>query len=386
MYQGVSAIYERYVVLLVASDREYNEIGMSVSYRNMLPEDEDAVFGLRMHTWGAPDIDYVRRNACSDPLYLQHTFVAFAPDGTLLSTAGYWLRHIRDARGTPRRVGCVASVITIEAARRQGHARKLMQLALDSMAGEGCDWSLLFSSGMGVPFYEALGYCLYPAPYYRGTLDIGQQAIAGAAGVTTHTGDYSIARIEAPFDIADRNWQVIRGIYAAYNLRRPLSLLRDEDYWQSYFAPRLSSAPAEDTTYVFLASTGDQPVAYLVARLLSTRPARDFFQEDQGFMIREAAVLPGHDAALPALMPATRDVLVHWRLPALLERQVPGSAFLPREAAVEECMRALFAQALHLSGERRRMMAKPLGEGFTETDLTAAFQAPGALFGHMDLF
>lgn len=53
-----------------------------------------------MQTWGAPDIDYVRRNAYSDPLYLQRTFVAFSPDGTLLSTVGYWLRHIRDARGT----------------------------------------------------------------------------------------------------------------------------------------------------------------------------------------------------------------------------------------------------------------------------------------------
>lgn len=261
-----------------------------------------------------------------------------------------------------------------------------MQLALDSMADEGCDWSLLFSSGMGVPFYEALGYCLYPAPYFRGMLAVGQQPIAGATGVTTHTRGYSIARLEAPFDIADRNWQAIRGIYAAYNFRRPLALLRDEDYWQGYFAPRLSSAPAEDTTYVFLASTSDQLVAYLVARLLSTRSARDFFKEDQGFIIREAAVLPGHDAALPALLSATRDVLAYWRLPVLLERQLPGAAFLPREPAVEECMRALFGQALHLSGERRRMMAKPLVEHFTETDLTAVFQAPGALFGHMDLF
>src|SRR5688500_1514748 len=191
----------------------------------MLPEDEDAVFALRMRTWGAPNIEYVRRNAYSDPLYLQHIFVAFSPDGTLLSTVGYWLRHIRDARGTPRLVGCVASVITIEVARRQGYARKLMQLALDSMADDGCDWSLLFSSGMGVPFYEALGYRHYPALYYRGTLpkgnppsrfaggtliDVGQQSIAGAAGVNSHTGSYSIARIEAPFDIADRNWQAIR--------------------------------------------------------------------------------------------------------------------------------------------------------------------------------
>lgn len=383
---------------LIASDSEYNVIDMSVTYRNILPEDEDAVFGLRMHTWGAPNIAYVRRNAYSDPLYLQRTFAAFSPDGTLLSTVGYWLRHVRDANGTPRRVGCVVSVVTIEAARRRGHARKLMQLALDSMADEGCDWSLLFSSGMGVPFYETLGYCLYPATYYQGTLAVGQQPVDGAAGViphtvhTAHTRGYSIVRSEAPFNIADRNWQAIRGIYSTYNRHRSLSLVRDEGYWQSYFAPRLSSADAEDTTCVFLASidgsggTIDQPVAYLVARLLSTRSAQDFFKEDQGFLIREAAVIPGHDAALPTLISAMRDELLHWCLPAAPERPLPGAAFLPREAEVEECMRVLFAPDIHLSGERRRMMAKPIGDIFTKNNLTAAFQAPGALFGHMDKF
>lgn len=341
----------------------------------MLHEDEDAVFGLRMSTWGAPDIDYVRRNAYTDPLYLQHTFVALDPDNTLLSTVSYRIQRIRDASGTPRKVGCVASVTTIESARRQGHASKLMQLAGQSMANEGCDYSLLFSSRMGVPLYETLGFVLYSAPYYLGTFSVDNNAHNAH---TTH--NYSIKHLEAPFDILDLDWQAIRNIYAAYNSHRSLSLVRDEAYWQDYFAPRLASSPTEDTTHVFLASSGDQPVAYLVSRFLATQSAQDFFKEDQGFMLREAAILPGHDAALPALISALSDTL------APSEQPLPGAAFLPREAAIEECLQTLFGQTLHLSGERHRMMVKPTGPNFTQTDLAATFHAPGALFSRMDIF
>ena len=128
---------------------------MEVEYRKMRLEDEDAVFQLRMQTWGAPSIEYVRAGARLDPLYLEHTFVAVEAAGNLLSTVRYWLRDIRDANGTPQRVGCVASVVTVESARRQGHARELMQLAIEAMRAEGCAWSFLLSSDMGVPSTRA---------------------------------------------------------------------------------------------------------------------------------------------------------------------------------------------------------------------------------------
>src|SRR5688572_13863128 len=116
---------------------------MAVEYRQMRPADEDAVFDLRMRMWNAPSRDYVRQGALLDPRYLDHTFVAVAEDGSLLSTVRYWLRHLRDAEGAPRLVGCVASVATVEGARRQGHARELMQLAIEAMREDGCEWSLL---------------------------------------------------------------------------------------------------------------------------------------------------------------------------------------------------------------------------------------------------
>jgi GNAT superfamily N-acetyltransferase len=376
---------------------------MLATYRNMLPEDEEAVFTLRMRTWGHPSIEHVRRSAYSDPRYLQHTFMALAPDGTLLATVRYWLRRIRDASGASRLVGCVASVVTIAAARRQGHAGRLMQLALTSMRDEGCDWSLLFSSSMGVPRYEGLGYHFYPAPYFRGVLVGGHQApdrIAGpgatAADATAGiTGIYSITRTEAPFAVTDPNWQATKGIYAAYNAWRPLSMVRDEDYWQSYFSPSLATARRQGTVSLFLASRQDQPVAYLLTRVLSAEAARDYFNAERGFVITEAGMLTGHDTALPALLYAMRQELLlllvsqlsqQSQLPQSPEWEVPGAAFLPRQALLEEALRAVFGQTLYLSGARRRMMALPLGQRFSESELTATFAAPGALFWPMDAF
>src|SRR5689334_9589659 len=104
---------------------------MQVTYRRMRPEDETAVFTLRMTTWGAPSLEYVREGAYLDPKHHDRTFVAFAEDGTLLSTTRYVLREVLDASGQPQKVGCVVSVTTIEAARRQGHGRKLMQMTIE---------------------------------------------------------------------------------------------------------------------------------------------------------------------------------------------------------------------------------------------------------------
>jgi len=359
--------------------------GMPITYRSIRPEDEEAVFGLRMRTWGSPDIEYVRRNAYSDPLYAKHIFGAFAPDGTLLSTVGYWLRSIRDAGGIPRLVGCVASVVTIEEARRQGHAHILMQMAFDTMRGEGCDWSFLFSSAMGVPLYESLGYCLYPAQYYRGAIHY-EDCVTGDSSFPTPNSHYSVDRIEEPFDMTGGSLQAIRRIYASYNAHRPLSLVRDEDYWRGYFASHLVSAHWGGKTCIFLASTDDGPVAYLVTSLLSAQAAGRYFGEGQGFFMREMGSLPGHTTALQALLSATRNYLLSSQSRNAVKEQLPGSAFLPREPPIEEDMRALFGQSLHMSSKDWRTMGLPLGKRFTENDVAAVFQAAGAHFWHIDTF
>ena len=77
------------------------------TYRQMRPEDEDAVFDLWLSTWGEADRAVEQRVLHTDPDYLSRTHIAVGEDGQVLSTAHYWVREMCDAAGTPRRVGCL---------------------------------------------------------------------------------------------------------------------------------------------------------------------------------------------------------------------------------------------------------------------------------------
>ncbi|MFL5732372.1 MAG: GNAT family N-acetyltransferase [Chloroflexia bacterium] len=343
-----------------------------VTYRRMHIEDEDAVFALRMATWGAPSLDYVREGAYQDPKHLDRTFVAFGEDGTLLSTTRYVVRQIRDAAGEPQKVGCVASVVTIDAARRQGHGHKLMGLTIEAMREEGCAWTLLFSSDMGVPLYLSLGYRNFPAHYYEGLLT-GKRPTPNAA--------YRVERAESPFHFEDANWSAACDIYAIYNSRRPLSLVRDDAYWRGFLARRVAARARSRSVALFLARTSaGEPAGYLYADYATGERARqdpDFNKElDQFILIGELGLLPGHEQALPSLLAAMLD----GKGPGL----VGGSARMPREGGVYEAVRALFApEVLTLDCF---MMALPLAPGVSYENLVGIFAAPGALFWIMDDF
>jgi GNAT superfamily N-acetyltransferase len=336
--------------------------------------DEDAVFDLRMRTWGAPSIEYVRQGARLDPLYLDHTFVALASDGTLLSTVRYWLRQVRDASGTPQQVGCVASVTTIESARRQGHARKLMQLAIESMRDEGCAWTLLMSSDMGVPLYEGLGYRIFSAPYYRGVL-------SGELPQNDSIYRIETERIEPPFDFEDGTWRAVRDIYALYNAHRPLSLVRDEAYWRGYFSRRIRSRNISHPMLLIMAYTGDgndkEYAGYLVVDHDTQEVTLEEFNLDHYFTIGEVGFAHGHEGALPSLLAVM--------LNRETEGRVGGRAFLPREPHIDASMQAIFGQSLQMPDDRT-MMALPLGESCGQGELEAMFAAPGALFWIVDDF
>src|SRR5919204_2423848 len=128
---------------------------MSVDYRLLRADEVDAACDLWMEVY--PDSlghEAWRREFLSIPQHLEHTRVAVDPDGTLLSTVHYWLRHIRDVDGTPLQVGGISHVVTRANARRQGHAARLMDLTLAAIHEDGCAWSLLFTTEEGRPLYE----------------------------------------------------------------------------------------------------------------------------------------------------------------------------------------------------------------------------------------
>lgn len=344
---------------------------MPTEYRKMRLDDEDQVFAIRMNTWRAPSIEHVRQVARLDPHYLDHTFVAIAGDGTVVSTARYWLRQIRDAEGTPQKVGCVASVTTVESARRQGHGHKLMKLVIESMREEGCEWSLLLSSDMGVPLYTGVGYVHHPAPHFQGLLT-GRRPPVG--------GSYKVERFDSPFDFGAGEWQAVREIYFAYNATRPLSLVRDDDYWRGYFARRVISRAASRRMALFLACTeGGERIAYLLADYSTPEQAQQDSEVgqdlDQLINIGELGMLQGHEGSLPALLGAVLDEVAPGKV---------GCAFrVPGDGYVYDTMRALFAP--EIATLDCEMMALPLVQGVSAA-IARTFSAPGALFWTIDDF
>jgi GNAT superfamily N-acetyltransferase len=64
-----------------------------------------------------------------------------------------------------RRVGGVRGVITDPDYRRRGYGRAVMQHAVELMHSfSDCEFALLFSSVMAVPFYKSLGWQVVPGP------------------------------------------------------------------------------------------------------------------------------------------------------------------------------------------------------------------------------
>ncbi len=137
---------------------------MTIAYHQMRAEEELTVLG----SLGAPT--YQAARFATDPAAHTHTYVAVAPDGTILSTLHYLVTFRRDATGMPRRVGAIDSVGTRTEARRQGHATRLLHVALDALHTAGCDWSLLVATDEGRPLYARNGYQYYPEPWRRGTV------------------------------------------------------------------------------------------------------------------------------------------------------------------------------------------------------------------------
>ena len=343
---------------------------MPVEHRRMRPEDEDAVLGLWAETWSWGGLDRQRHQFHLTPAPHKTVFVAVdsgAPRNPL-ATVRYMPRGIRDAAGTPRLVGCVSHVVTREEARRQGHAARLMTLAMASMRQEGCDWTLLFSSDMGVPVYTGLGYKHYSAPYREGVFS-GQLPANPQYYTILHTN--LTGRLD---DI-----ELMPPIYSTYNAARPLSFVRDKAYWRGMISYKLTYMSQDRTVTLLTAHAPGEngPVAYLQTHLRTGEAAREQSGLDKLLTLAEAGSLPGHTAALPALISAAvRDYAPN---------EVAIRAFLPYEEPIDTALTAILAGTLH-ERDDRSMMARPISPFFSQADLDATFAAPGAFFYAVDEF
>ncbi|HEY0070005.1 MAG TPA: GNAT family N-acetyltransferase [Chloroflexia bacterium] len=334
----------------------------------MAGEDHAQVIPLWMETWGYTDPEYLTRRIGADPGYIEHTLVAVAPDGEILATVHYWLFDLRDAQGRPRRVGCVSNVVTKEKARKQGHARRLMEMALDRMPQDGCEWTLLFSSEMGRSLYRQLGYSAYPLPYRRAVLSSKRLLL---------TGSYSVTRS----DLAPQldYWRTITPLYEAYNGDRPLTVVRDAAYWQGLHVRKLERPLKGHEVHLFVAHspTEGRDVGYVIAYFSSDEETARHLGLDQAIILSEVGVMPGHGEAISYLLAAVVE--------AKAGEGVRTLSFLPPDPETDRALGLLFEPPVEELDELY-MMARALDGGLSQEEVDALMAAPNAWFWHLDLF
>jgi F420H(2)-dependent quinone reductase len=162
----------------------------------------------------------------------------------------------RDAGGTPHPVGELDSVATRADARRQGHASRLILLALEALQEAGCDWALLVATGEASRrLYERHGWRCYPEPWRRGTI----------TGALPQDDRRYLVR---PLDVLHQpaGWEQIAAVDIAVNRGRPLTVVRDAAYWRGYAALRVGAwTPRPSSPAMPWSSTAGEPPGSLSA-------------------------------------------------------------------------------------------------------------------------
>ncbi|HEU4322091.1 MAG TPA: GNAT family N-acetyltransferase [Roseiflexaceae bacterium] len=329
------------------------------SYRRMRAEEQAAVVRLWSEVFELPEAQQAER-LTADPAAQEHTYVAVGPDGALLSALHTLLTRRRDADGRPRLVGEIDSVATRPAMRRQGHAERLLLLALAELERAGCDWSLLVTTEMGRPLYQRHGWRPFPEPWRRGTV-VGAPPAQAAA-----------YRVEPLDPQAEPDaWARIAAVDVAFNQGRPLMVVRDVDYWRGYAARRVNGWIADEGLVILAAVRPDETALCGYAMV-------EFYPS--AFQIRDLAVLPSEPDALPALLHAAGQ--------ESQRRGAPPAArlFLPREPWIDAAVERLFGATLQHGQTAGGLMARAGGPRFSEAQLDALFAAEGAIFSSIDLF
>lgn len=279
---------------------------MSATVRTATAADDPGLSALWKRCFESPHLAALH---ALDPDRHRHTFVAQNDAGEGIDAVVVYVpRLIRDADGTPRRVGGIGSVATRPEARGQGLVRRLLVAAERTMTAEQCAWSLLFTGTPGV--YRGSGWQEFASTYTEGTL-----VPSSAAGAFPVRGATARDAVE------------VAALHHAYNAKRPLSSLRAPQDWAvrvpAWYGPADRSLVARDP--VSGALTGWVVAGYEGDRV----EVREFAGADAclgslfaavGSRGRAAGltrarvripVTPGVRAALPALLADARQVTEH---------------------------------------------------------------------------
>ncbi|WP_327712099.1 GNAT family N-acetyltransferase [Streptomyces sp. NBC_00464] len=277
---------------------------MSAVIRTATPADDPALAALWRRCFDAPHIAALHT---LDPERHRHTFVAENAEGDGIDAVVVYVpRLIRDAAGTPQRVGGIGSVATRPEARGQGLIRRLLVAAEHTMTAEQCAWSLLFTGTPGV--YRSSGWQEFAVTYTEGTL-------APSSG-----RDAFPVREATAQDAVE-----VAALHHAYNANRPLSSLRAPEDWAvrvpAWYGAAERSLVAVDpasgalTGWIVAQHAGDRVevrefagAAGSLETLLAAAGSRG---RAAGLTRVRLPDAPGVAAALPALLADARQVTEH---------------------------------------------------------------------------
>ncbi|WP_327366228.1 GNAT family N-acetyltransferase [Streptomyces sp. NBC_01217] len=310
---------------------------MTTVIRTATPADDPALAALWQRCFDAP---HITRLHALDPDRHRHTFVAHnGPGDGIDAVVVYVPRLIRDAHGTPQRVGGIGSVATRPEARGRGLVRRLLAEAERTMMAEQCAWSLLFTGTPGV--YRGSGWREFGSSHTEGMLT--PPAAPGAFRVRA-------AMAEDAVEVA--------ALHHTYNANRPLTSLRAPEDW-AVRVPAWYGGP--DRWLVAEDRGSGAVVGWIVAQY-----------EGECVEVRECAGAPG---CLGELFAAVGEL---GRAAGLSRARVR----IPDGPGVRAALPALLADFRTV--EEHVGMARPLHA--TAESVRATVTAPGAVHWYGDCF
>lgn len=186
-------------------------------------------------------------------------------------------------RGRRTAVDTLSSVVTGEAYRRQGMARRLMAAALGHMAARGVGFTFLYPFDHG--FYERLGWA---------TCSAAQEYRLPAEDLPDEAPDGYSARIEGKPDI-----QTVSAVYSRWSAGYHCASIRSETDWQKRIGENIACGG-----FTAIATYRGEPCAYAICEI-----EKDEINAYELAAVRTGAV----QAMLAALKP--RGLPVRWTAP-----------------------------------------------------------------------
>lgn len=322
---------------------------MSVIYRAIEKHEEPEAMRLWTTVFEVGDWLFQSNLDAETTRRLHQTLVA-VEDGKIVSAVQYFIRHTRWSDGSINKMGAIANVATYEEARKKGHSGKLLELAIEKMTQDGCDWSLLFT-GVNA-HYERYGWKTLKTRYRYGELQDKQSTFE----------DWRVMPINPASD--RESLYRIEEVYNAYNQTRPLTNVRSSHYWETAVLPRMTQ-PGYVT---YTACLGDcrKASAYAVAQT-----------DDESIIVKEVGVLPGCEESLMAVMDVVRELAVHREVKKV-------RAYMPYEKASDDALNRL-AKGVE-TGFHSHAMARPLTSKLTFDEIQELFLAQRAIIWPLDDF